>query len=108
MPLVLLPHVLGNVRDVIETVNAEEDDAEHRTATDRRARRRRELVEALFEEIAQRTGDQEKEYAVRWWYDNRARLLGEEIQDESVLERIINAGYLDSLKGKSKELMARL
>ncbi|KAF7796270.1 hypothetical protein EIP86_007445 [Pleurotus ostreatoroseus] len=105
--LALLPRVLESVRDVIEAINGEEDDVEHRTVRDRNARRRRELVDALFEEIAQRTGDLEKEYAVRWWYDNRGRLLGEEAQDGGVLERILNAGYLD-LKGKGKELMARL
>lgn len=36
---------------------------------------KKELVEALFAEILERVGDREKEYTLRWWYDNREGLM---------------------------------
>ncbi|THH05099.1 hypothetical protein EW146_g9993, partial [Bondarzewia mesenterica] len=35
---------------------------------------RQELVDALFKEILERVGDREKEFAMRWWEENRAIL----------------------------------
>ena len=37
--------------------------------------RRKELLEALFSELLEKTGDREKEAAVRWWYQNRDLLV---------------------------------
>lgn len=67
--------------------------------------RRRALVEALFEEIATRVGDEEKEFAVGWWYENRVRLFGQEQADVAV--EAVDEGNLKG-KGKARELTARL
>lgn len=57
LPLALLPQALSAVRDVIDGTP---DDAS-----------RKELVEALFQEIMENIGDAEKEYAVHWWDERR-------------------------------------
>jgi len=59
--------------------------------------RRDELVRALFEEIMQRVGDMEKEFAMRWWEDNRAALEGERLRREDG-----EAGGKVDKEGKSK------
>ena len=56
------------------------------------AERRRELAEALFLEIAQRVGDEAKETAMRWWFEEGKGLVGE-----------VGKG-----KGKEREISARL
>lgn len=53
--LVLLPRLLREVEMLIEAEEGEGQGA---------------LVDALFEEILQRVGDKEKEYAMRWWLDH--------------------------------------
>jgi hypothetical protein len=60
IPLPLLPSVLDEILNIIvDTVEG----------------RRKELTELLFEEISERTGNAEKEFVLRWWYDNREKLL---------------------------------
>jgi hypothetical protein len=41
-----------------------------------------ELLEALFRELLEKTGDQEKEVAIRWWYKHRSVLLSETSKGE--------------------------
>ncbi|KAK7048188.1 hypothetical protein R3P38DRAFT_3256846 [Favolaschia claudopus] len=65
LPLVLLPRVLEEVKTAI--LSSEGD-----------ARAGRELVEAMYEEISERVGDQEKEVVLRWWYENR-RAFGNDL-----------------------------
>jgi hypothetical protein len=36
-----------------------------------------ELLEALFNELLEKTGDREKEAAIRWWYKYRSELISE-------------------------------
>lgn len=55
--LVLLPQLLETIRSEILQKAVPE--------------RKGELVDALFKEILENVGDQEKEYAMRWWYDQR-------------------------------------
>lgn len=91
----LLPRLLEAVRDVVEA----EDDMN--------MGRRRALAEALFEEIAARVGDEEKEFAVRWWYENRVRLLGQAEADVVGGAEEEGEGKGKG-KGKARELTARL
>ncbi|PPQ69303.1 hypothetical protein CVT24_001669 [Panaeolus cyanescens] len=44
--------------------------------------RREEVLEALFEEILEKTGDREKEAAMRWWYTWRPHLLASPAEDK--------------------------
>lgn len=57
LPLALLPQALSAVKDVIDGAL---NDAS-----------RKELVEALFQEIMENVGDAEKEYVVHWWNERR-------------------------------------
>lgn len=57
LPLALLPQALSAVKDVID---GPLNDAS-----------RKELVEALFQEIMENVGDAEKEYTVHWWNERR-------------------------------------
>ncbi|KAH8114641.1 hypothetical protein DFH11DRAFT_1508769 [Phellopilus nigrolimitatus] len=52
--LALLPRLLQEVQRVIDGQAG--------------VRRRRVLIESVFEEIMERVGDGEKEYVMRWWY----------------------------------------
>ncbi|KAH7885077.1 hypothetical protein F5I97DRAFT_1928494 [Phlebopus sp. FC_14] len=60
LPLALLPRALSAVIEIID-------------ATPEPEPRRSELVDALFHEILENVGDAEKEYAVHWWNDQRAK-----------------------------------
>ncbi|KAH9841383.1 uncharacterized protein C8Q71DRAFT_803106 [Rhodofomes roseus] len=62
--LVLLPRILGECKAVITSLS----DSSAST-------RRRESTQALFREISEKVGDAEKEYCMRWWYDNRASFV---------------------------------
>lgn len=63
--LVLLPRLLEAIHtQVLQNVSVE---------------RRSELVDAMFKEILENIGDQEKEYAMRWWYDHREAMGAEYI-----------------------------
>ena len=61
LPLALLPNSLAALRAcIVGSAEAE----------------RTELVHALYGEILERIGDKEKEFAMRWWVDNRAAFGG--------------------------------
>ncbi|KAJ7695979.1 hypothetical protein B0H17DRAFT_412670 [Mycena rosella] len=67
LPLKLLPRVLEEARAILTAHGAQSDSGETQT---------KELVDAMFVEISERVGDREKEYVMRWWYDNRTEFLG--------------------------------
>lgn len=56
-------------------------------------------MQALFKEISENVGDQEKEFAVRWWYEHRDQMGGV----EEVEKRREGKG-----KGKEREVVSRL
>ncbi|KAF9236500.1 hypothetical protein BU15DRAFT_89117 [Melanogaster broomeanus] len=60
LPLVLLPRALSAVKEIVDGM----------PSTDAN---RKDLVEAVFQEILENVGDAEKEYAVRWWNEQRAK-----------------------------------
>jgi hypothetical protein len=66
LPLKLLPRVLQEIRNILMAPGGKV----------------KELADAMFVEISQRVGDREKEYVMRWWYDNRDSFHGGE--DESL------------------------
>jgi hypothetical protein len=62
LPLTLLPRVLDNIRMII----TRHSDGE----------RKKELIQALFDDIVEKVAEREKEFAMRWWHDNREALGG--------------------------------
>jgi len=66
VPLEHLPRLLDEIRDVVVQVGS----------TVGGESRRRELGNALFEEILERVGDRQKGYAMKWWLENREQLMG--------------------------------
>ncbi|KAI0345822.1 hypothetical protein BDW22DRAFT_1353428 [Trametopsis cervina] len=70
-----------------------------------------ELVNALFEEISERVGDEGKEFAMRWWNQNKRRMkeaiTGHNVSagpdDVDVDSRLLVKG-----KGKERETVSRL
>lgn len=65
LPLRLLQSTLSSIRDILQILPIGSDE-------------RKTLVEDLFSEILERIGDQEKEFVMRWWYDERDGLVGSE------------------------------
>ena len=62
LPLTLLARVLDHIRTIITSSSTGE--------------RKQELIQALFDEILEKVGEREKEFAMRWWHDNREALGG--------------------------------
>ncbi|KAF9219266.1 hypothetical protein BS17DRAFT_789773 [Gyrodon lividus] len=76
LPLVLLPRALSAVKGIVDdTPSTETND--------------KELVGAVFQEIMENIGDAEKEYAVRWWNEQRAKWTASE------LDNIVHGGGKD-------------
>ena len=75
--LVLLPRLL----EVIHTIVLENATPE----------RKGELVDTMFKEILENIGDQEKEFAMRWWYDHRDA-LGTEYKSSTTRDFANNLG----------------
>lgn len=68
VPLSLLPHILQEIEHMID----EEDSSQHKAT----------FINSVFDEISDKAGDGEKEYAMRWWYERcnkwRTGVLDEE------------------------------
>ncbi|KAJ6619556.1 hypothetical protein B0H10DRAFT_2163956 [Mycena sp. CBHHK59/15] len=62
LPLKLLPPVLQEIRTILSTHGSAQSDSGGKVG---------ELADAIFVEISDRVGDREKEYVMRWWYDNQ-------------------------------------
>ena len=80
LPLPLMLRALEEARRLITAYPADSDadgvsavDAEEETGKGGKA----ELLEALFDELLEKTGDREKETAMRWWYKYRPELISE-------------------------------
>ncbi|KAH9927056.1 hypothetical protein B0H21DRAFT_826484 [Amylocystis lapponica] len=77
LSLSLLPWVLDEVKTAVvgaRRVSSTSGDASQDEE------RRIELVQALFKELAENVGDGEKEFVMRWWYDNREVIAGTDDQ----------------------------
>jgi hypothetical protein len=79
LPLTLLPRVLDEVRTIIVTHGpaagaGDKVGLSAGGAGTEGGGRKGELTQALFEEILQRVANREKEFVLRWWYDNREQL----------------------------------
>lgn len=59
----LLPQVLEECKAAIVSVTVPAAAAQ-----------RRYLIQTLFKALSENVGDAEKEYSMRWWYENRASL----------------------------------
>ncbi|KAF8843207.1 hypothetical protein BDN67DRAFT_964560 [Paxillus ammoniavirescens] len=71
LPLALLSRALSAVKDIVD-------------ATPDTNENRKELMEAVFQEILENMGDAEKEYAVRWWNEQRAKWMASQGKHEDV------------------------
>lgn len=69
-----------------------------------------ELVGALFEEISDRVGDTEKEFAMRWWDENKGRLRAAVGDDQEHTSDEDNETSRTEGKGKGRavETLSRL
>ncbi|KAG6916031.1 hypothetical protein DXG01_008754 [Tephrocybe rancida] len=75
LPLSLMIRALEEIRSII-TIRRQSDSGVERVKDGvEEERRRKELVDALFVEISERVGDQEKEAAMRWWYMHRKNFI---------------------------------
>ncbi|KAI0917380.1 hypothetical protein AcW2_007517 [Taiwanofungus camphoratus] len=76
LSLSLLPQVLTELKNIIRDCSSTAlvnsgSNPEFRSIVQQR---RADLVRALFKEISENVGNEEKEFAMRWWYDNREDL----------------------------------
>ena len=69
LSLGLLPRVLEEVKAVIMR-------RDRNSSAERAEEVRLELVQALFKELSENVGDDEKEFVMCWWYENRDALGG--------------------------------
>ncbi|KIM41760.1 hypothetical protein M413DRAFT_445001 [Hebeloma cylindrosporum] len=58
-----------------------------------------ELLEALFNELLEKTGDREKEAAMRWWYKYRPELISEKVPSKGEQE-VGNGGLFSWFKNR--------
>ncbi|KAJ7164653.1 hypothetical protein C8R43DRAFT_1086103 [Mycena crocata] len=76
LPLKLLPRVLEEIKAILTTGgSAAQSDGGGKV---------REVVDATFLEISERVGDREKEFVMRWWYDNRASFFDGRTDDPAI------------------------
>lgn len=69
LPLPLMLRALNETRVLISAYPVNDiDNADEQSKKD-------ELVDALFHELLEKTGDREKEAAIRWWYKYRPTLM---------------------------------
>jgi hypothetical protein len=73
----LLALVLNAVREII--VSVEDSNI------------RRSLVEALQLELLNNIGDEQKEFAMRWWYEHRDELLGIFMEEQQAADNKVNS-----------------
>ncbi|KAL6301960.1 hypothetical protein BKA93DRAFT_827783 [Sparassis latifolia] len=78
LSLALLPRVLREIKDFIMHSSSPVDRSPPSTSASASApeQRRTELVRRLFSELSENTGDAEKAFGMRWWYENREVLVG--------------------------------
>ncbi|KAG5220148.1 Peroxisomal biogenesis factor [Salix suchowensis] len=91
LPLDLLPRVLDEIRAIIIQGRKRHFDLGSTPArlADREARRK-ELNQALLSEILEGVGDLEKDFVMRWWYDNR-HILEDDIRPGADHQRLGSA-----------------
>ena len=102
--LPVLPVVLETILKEIEgqeSQSAEGDAGEQKVG-------RQEAVNALFEEISERVGDEGKEFAMRWWDENKARLQRAIGGVGSVEGDVLTSVERGNGKGKEPEVISRL
>jgi hypothetical protein len=64
--------LLGKLLEEIKSIIVGETKSDNNDG--RMQEQKAELVNALFAEISERVGDREKEFAIRWWFENREAL----------------------------------
>lgn len=74
LPLPLMIRALEEIKSII-TRCPQSDSGVEREQDEVKEERRKELVDALFQEISEKVGEQEKEAAMRWWYAHREAFL---------------------------------
>ncbi|KAH9480173.1 hypothetical protein JR316_0006771 [Psilocybe cubensis] len=80
LPLSLILRALDRIRSLI--LEYPQDDTRDTTTPEGKGKKA-ELVAALFSELLEKTGDREKEAAMRWWYKHRPMLIAEaKVQEE--------------------------
>lgn len=91
LPLDLLPRVLDEIRAIIMQGRKRHIDLGSTPArlADREARRK-ELNQVLLSEILEGVGDLEKDFVMRWWYDNR-HILEDDIRPGADRQRLGSA-----------------
>lgn len=92
--LAVLPRLLDTVLDEMITPLASAD----------RRQYAEELVDALFEEISERVGDMEKEFAMRWWDEHKGRLRR---AVDTVID-VVEDAQEGKGKGRAVEMVSRL
>ncbi|KAJ6557285.1 hypothetical protein DFH09DRAFT_1317424 [Mycena vulgaris] len=86
LPPNLLPRVLEEIRTILTTRGSAQSDS----------RETKELVDATFVEVSERVGDREKEYVMRWWYDNRSSFSRAADETPGITARAERAEQLQS------------
>ena len=107
LPLPLMLRALEETRRLITIYPADDDDDDDNdrvgTATSEEGSGKPggklELLEALFNELLEKTGDREKETAMRWWYKYRPELISGSLKGST-------KGAADKDKGKGASFLS--
>lgn len=94
VPLPLMMRTLDEIRSLLTTELSPPTSSQQ---SKKEKERRDEVLETLFEEILEKTGDREKEVAMRWWYTWRATLLASPADDKD------DSGFLSWFSGRKKK-----
>jgi hypothetical protein len=105
LPLPLMLHALDKIRALIAAYPPDDRGADINAPADEEKGGKAELLQALFHELLEKTGDHEKEAAIQWWYKYRTSLIAEpavaEEKEGLGLGRL--RGWFRSSKGSEKE-----
>ena len=71
LPMTIMLRALDEVYIIISADDGNNKDEEGSEQSERKGRRKKELLQALFSEIMEKIGDCEKEAALKWWYTHR-------------------------------------
>lgn len=100
LPLPLMLRALDQVRSLITEYPQDNSSG---AVTPGGKGRKAKLVAALFSELLEKTGDREKEAAMRWWYKHRPTLIAEaKVQEEDGRPETF-LSWFKSQKGNGKE-----
>ncbi|KAF8904131.1 hypothetical protein CPB84DRAFT_1814520 [Gymnopilus junonius] len=102
LPLTLMLRALDEIRQLISAYPEDDNGVTKLGDKGKKA----ELVETLFSELLEKTGDREKEAAMRWWYKYRPTLVPECWQRRRLANTIAIVNSVTLYDGENSDIVS--